>query len=132
VFIHLKPYNQNSLKAYHFQNISPKFYVPCTIIKCIGTMDYKLALSIHSKIHPFFHVACLKKLIRSECHVQMNLPKLDEEGSIWLKQKVLILDQMRSYYFPAHSSGSFNTMEGYTSQRCYMGAILQQFPHLKP
>jgi hypothetical protein len=53
---------------------------------------YQLALPNHSKIHPIFQVSCLKKVIRTKCQTQTNLPKLDEEGSIWLLPKV-VLDQ---------------------------------------
>jgi hypothetical protein len=36
VFLHLQPYNQTSLKDEHCHNISPKFYGPYAILKCVG------------------------------------------------------------------------------------------------
>jgi hypothetical protein len=48
--------------------------------------------SSHSKLHPFFQVSCLKKVIGTKCHTQTNLPELDEEESILLYPQE-VLDQ---------------------------------------
>jgi hypothetical protein len=63
VFLRLQPYKQNSLNPNHYQKLAPKFYGPYTILKCVGQVAYQLALPSHSKIHPIFHVSCLKKVI---------------------------------------------------------------------
>jgi hypothetical protein len=55
-------------------------------------MAYQLDFPSHSKIHPIFHVSYLKKVIGAKCQIQTNLPKLDEEGSIWLQPQAF-LDQ---------------------------------------
>ena len=62
----------------------PKFYGPYTVLKRVGHVAYKLALPSHSKLHPVFHVSCLKKVIGTKCQTQTKIPKLDEEGSIWI------------------------------------------------
>jgi hypothetical protein len=51
---------------------------------------YKLALPPTAKIHPVFHVSCLKKVIGNNCRVQTSLPELDEEGSIWLQPEQVL------------------------------------------
>eukprot|EP00253_Pinus_taeda_P035032 PITA_35032 len=51
---------------------------------------YKLALPPTAKIHPVFHVSCLKKVIWNNCRVQTSLPELDEEGSIWLQPEQVL------------------------------------------
>jgi hypothetical protein len=84
VFLRLQTYKQTSLKDEHFQKLAPKFYGPYTILKRVGQVSYQLALPSHSKLHPVFHVSCLKKVIGTGCQIQTNLPKLAEEGSIWL------------------------------------------------
>jgi hypothetical protein len=80
VFLRLQPYKQNSLKVDHCQKLEPKFYGPYTILKHVGQVAYQLALPSHSKLHPIFHVSCLKKVIGTKCQTQTNLPELDEEG----------------------------------------------------
>jgi hypothetical protein len=81
VFLQLQPYKKKSLKDKGHHKLAPKFYGPYHIIKCIGSVAYKLALPATSKIHPLFHVPCLKKVVGQNCRVQTILPELDEEGS---------------------------------------------------
>jgi hypothetical protein len=70
----------------------PKFYGPYTILKRVGQVAYQLSLASHLRLHPVFQVSCLKKVIETRCQIQTNLPKLDEEGSIWLHPEA-VLDQ---------------------------------------
>ena len=84
VFLWLQPYKKTSLKAEHSQKPTPKFYGPYTVLKRVGQVAYQLALPSHLKLHPIFHVSCLKKVIGTRYQIQTNLPKLAEEGSIWL------------------------------------------------
>ena len=92
VFLRLQPYKQTSLKAEYCQKLAPKFYGPYTVLKCVGQVAYQLALPSQSKLHPVFHVSCLKKVIGTRCQLQTNLPELAEEGSIWLQTEA-VLDQ---------------------------------------
>lgn len=61
------------------------------MIQHIGSITYKLALPATSKIHPVFHVSCLKKVVGHNCKVQTIFPELEEEGSLWLRPE-LVLD----------------------------------------
>jgi hypothetical protein len=70
----------------------PKFYGPYTILKHVGQVAYQLALPNHLKLHPIFHLSCLKTMIGAKFQIQTNLPELFEEGSIWLQPEV-VLDQ---------------------------------------
>jgi hypothetical protein len=63
VFLRLQPYKKNSLKVEHCQKLAPKFYGPYVVLKRVGQVTYQLALPSESKLHPVFHVSCLKKLI---------------------------------------------------------------------
>eukprot|EP00253_Pinus_taeda_P007116 PITA_07116 len=85
VFLRLQPYKQTSLKDKGCQKLSPKFYGPYQVLQGIGEVAYKLAFPPTTKIHPVFHVSCLKKVIGKNCRIQTSLPELDEEGSIWLQ-----------------------------------------------
>jgi hypothetical protein len=71
-------------KIEHCQKLAPKFYGPYIVLKQVGLVAYQLALPSHSKLHPVFHVSCLKKVIGTKCQTQTSLLELDEEGSIWL------------------------------------------------
>ena len=52
-------------------------------------MAYKLELPAYSRVHPVFHVSCLKKVIGKKIPVQTILPELDEEGKIILDPKAV-------------------------------------------
>ena len=55
----------------------------------IGTMAYKLEMPASSRVHPIFHVSCLKKVIGDKIPVQTILPELDEEGKIILEPEAI-------------------------------------------
>jgi len=63
VFLRLQPYKKTSVKAKQCQKLAPKFYGPYTVLKRVGQVAYQLALPSQSKLHPVFHVSCLKKVI---------------------------------------------------------------------
>ena len=90
VCLRLQPYKQTSLKDKGCQKLSPKFYGPYQVLQCIGEVAYMLALPPTAKIHPVFNVSCLKKVIGNNCRIQTSLPKLDEEGSIWLQPEQVL------------------------------------------
>jgi hypothetical protein len=92
VFVRLQPYKKNSLKTDYCQKLAPKFYGPYIVLKYVGQVAYQLTFPSHSKLHPIFHVPCLKKVIGTKCQTQTNLLKLDEEGSIWQHPQA-VLDQ---------------------------------------
>ena len=59
------------------------------MLQNIGTMAYKLELPASSRVHPIFHVSCLKKVIGENISVQTILPELDEEGKIILEPEAV-------------------------------------------
>ena len=91
VFLILQPYKQMSLKQAKKDNkLSPKYYGPYKMLKKIGTMAYKLELPASSRVHPIFHVSCLKKVISDKIPVQTIFPELDEEIKIILEPEAII------------------------------------------
>jgi hypothetical protein len=133
VFLRLQPYKKNSLKADHCQKLVPKFYGPYTILKHVGQVAYQLAFPSHSKLHPVFHVSCLKKVIGTKCQTQTNLPELDEEGSIWLQPQA-VLDQRERRLCQRTIKEVLVQWKDTTPTDATWEptTILQQFPHLKP
>ena len=63
VFLWRQNYKQTSLKSHGHHKLTPKFYGPYHIIKLISPVSYKIVLPTTSKIHPVFHVSCLKKVV---------------------------------------------------------------------
>jgi hypothetical protein len=54
------------------------------VLQNIGTMTYKLDFPASSRVHPVFHVSCLKKVIGDKIPVQNLFRELDKEGKIIL------------------------------------------------
>eukprot|EP00253_Pinus_taeda_P033327 PITA_33327 len=98
-----------------------------------GAVAYKLAFPPTAKIHPVFHVSCLKKVIGNHCRFQTNLPELDEEGSIWLQpEKVL---DTRERHLRSRTIKEVLVKWKDTSPEDATwepSTILQQFPKLQP
>ena len=69
--------------------LSPKYYGPYKLLQNIGTMACKLELLPSSRVHPIFHVSCLKKVIGENILVQTILPELDEEGKTILEPEAV-------------------------------------------
>jgi hypothetical protein len=133
VFLRLQPYKQNSLKAEHCQKKAPKFYGPYTVLKCVGQVTYQLALPSHSKLHPVFHVSCLKKVIGTKCQIQTNLPELVEERSIWLQPHVVLDQRERRLRQRTIKEVLVQWKDTTPADATWEPTtILQQFPHLKP
>ena len=78
VFLWLQPYKQMSLKQAKKDNkLSPKYYGPYKVLQKIGSIAYKLELPASSRVHPVFHVSCLKKVIGDKFPVPTILPELN-------------------------------------------------------
>ena len=85
-FLRMKHYKQMSLKQLNTDNkLATKYYGPYKVLQKIGSMSYKLELPATSRVHPFFHVSCLKKVIGDKIPIQTILPELDEEGKVILE-----------------------------------------------
>ena len=52
-------------------------------------MAYNLELLVSSRVHPVFHVSCLKKVIGGKFLAQTILPELDEEGKVILEPEAV-------------------------------------------
>ena len=69
--------------------LSPKYYGHYKVLQNIGIMAYKMELPASSRVHPIFHVSCLKKVIGEKLSVETILLELDEEGNIILEPEAV-------------------------------------------
>ena len=92
VFLRLQPYRQISLGPRGPHKLSPRFYGPFRVLSCIGEVAYKLDLPIECRIHPVFHVSCLKKKLGEMVQPAPQLPPISDSGvTTW--QPLRILDR---------------------------------------
>jgi hypothetical protein len=99
----------------------------------VGQVAYQLALPSQSKLHPVFHVSCLKKVIRTRCQIQTNLLELAEEGSIWLQPEAVLDQRERRLCQRTIKEVLVQWKDTTPADATWEPAtILQQFPHLKP
>lgn len=61
VLLILQPYRQKSMAMRHNMKLAPRYYGPFQVVQRVGTAAYNLNLPSTSRIHPIFHVSCLKK-----------------------------------------------------------------------
>ncbi|XP_070672503.1 uncharacterized protein [Malus domestica] len=80
VYLKLVPYQLQSLVAHAFHKLHPRFYGPYEVLERIGSVAYKLKLLTDSKIHPVFHVSCLKKHLGPGVSPLTTLPVVTEDG----------------------------------------------------
>ena len=62
--------------------LSPQFYGPFQVIEKVGKVAYRLDLPPESRIHPVFHVSCLKEKLGQRHKLVVTLPPTDKEGIV--------------------------------------------------
>lgn len=72
VFLKLRPHKQQSIYRRVYQKLAPRYYGP--FMQKVGNVACKLQLPFGFRIHPVFHVSCLKRAVGSTVSVQ-PLPK---------------------------------------------------------
>ncbi|KAL4186704.1 hypothetical protein AMTRI_Chr09g35320 [Amborella trichopoda] len=93
VDLSLQPYRQVSISLRKNLKLSPRYYGPYEIIQKVGSVAYKLQLPDEARIHPIFHVSCLKKKVGTSVQVYHELPTLHEEEDAILAQLQVVLDR---------------------------------------
>jgi hypothetical protein len=82
VYLRLQPYSHKSLASRKNLKLSPRFFGPFQILQRIGTVAYKLDLPEAARLHPVFHVSCLKKQLSQHSVPMPTLPPIDSNGEL--------------------------------------------------
>lgn len=90
----LKPYRQKTL-AYKWKwKLSPRYFGPFHVLQKIGAVAYGLDLPPKSKVHPIFHVSCLKPKLGQHVIPFSTLPPVDEDDQE--TTKLIVVLQLRT------------------------------------
>ena len=90
VYLRLQPYKQLSINTRASMKLSPHFYGPYQITERIGAVAYRLKLPEDAKIHPVFHVSCLKPKLGEHESPQIQLPNTTEDRVIQAQPQAIL------------------------------------------
>ena len=132
VYLKLQPYRQRTLAYKGKWKLSPRYFGPFQVIQLVGKVSYKLALPPESKIHPVFHVSCLKLKLGRQVTPFPTLPPVDDIGQPCFEPIVVLQTRTKSLRSRdvtevlVHWSGS--TVDEATWESLHQLQI--SFPHL--
>lgn len=93
VLLRVQSYLQRSLAHRKCEKLSPRFFGPYKIIRCVGPVAYELELPASSKVHPIFHVSLLRPAHSQQAVVLLALSLLLKIGNLpYLLPKFLHID----------------------------------------
>lgn len=82
VYLKLLPYQLQTLASHAYHKLHPRYYGPYEVLERVGPVAYKLKLPEGTKIHPVFHVSCLKRHMGNLDLPVTALPTLTDEAQM--------------------------------------------------
>lgn len=89
VFLRLQPYKQMFIKVHSYMKLSPRFFGPYKMLERNGQVVYP-DLSASSKIHPVFHVSCLRKKLGEHDLMQHHLPDISFTSEVETQSQAIL------------------------------------------
>lgn len=94
VYLRLVPYQLQSLAPHSNHKLQPRFFGPYEIVEKIGIVAYKLDLPPGTKVHPVFHVSCLKKHLSPTTTPSSVVPVITDDGLCHLEPAAILERRM--------------------------------------
>jgi len=70
--------------------LPPRFFGPFQVLSRVGSIAYRLDLPLDARLHPAFHVSCLKKKLGQSVAPRSSLPPVDCIGKIRLELDCIV------------------------------------------
>lgn len=102
VYLKLIPYQLQSLSSHSYHNLQPRFYGLYVVEARVVKDAYKLQLPADCKLHPMFHVSCLKKHLGDNVLPTTTLPLVTDDG---LSQPIHVAVLQRRMYKKGNCAG---------------------------
>lgn len=89
-------------------------------------------LPSHSKLHPIFHVSCLKPKLGAHVQTLPNLPPMDSDGVLCLEPQAIIQRRMKKLHYKAVTKVLAHQQDTPTEDVTLelLHTLQQQYPHL--
>ena len=85
VYLRVRP-AKSSLKLGSCVKLSPRYYGPFEVLERIGSVAYRIALHVNTRVHNIFHVSLAKKYVHYPNHVINDL-----SGTHWRVPNIVIM-----------------------------------------
>lgn len=94
VYLKLVPHQLQSLAPHIYHKLQPRFYGPYEVLERIGFVAYKLKLPPGTRMHPLFHVSCLKKHLGTNVIANSTLPQVMDDGMQQVEPNTILARRM--------------------------------------